>query len=97
MPVLTLCMGALVLAWSVSGGCGPSKTRPKEADVSGIPPVVLEQFRRDFPNDIILWSKSEKADSNGNTGEEWEIYHYTPLAKKKSTWYSADGVKLRGW
>lgn len=76
------------------GGCGPSKTRPKEADLSGVPGPVVEQFRRDFPNDIVLSTREEKGEEGAT---EWEIYHYTPLAKEKSTWYSVEGVKLRGW
>lgn len=75
------------------GGCGPSKHRPAEMDVSVIPGPVLEQFRRDRPNSIILDASKE----DGEGGEEWRIVQYTPRADKKVTVYSADGVKLRGW
>lgn len=87
--ILALMFGAM----STAGGCGPSKRRPAEADVSGVPAAVIEQFRRDFPNGIILGAREVRGDS----GPEWRIEQYTPIAARKTTWYSAEGVKVRGW
>lgn len=75
------------------GGCGPSKKRPKEADVSVVPAAVLESFRRERPNSIIL----EAREVRGKDGAEWRIKQYTPRAEKKVTYYTVDGDKLRGW
>lgn len=85
----------ICLAWwaGLGSGCGPSRTRPTEVDVSGVPAPVIEQFRRDRPNSIIL----DASKRQGDGGEEWRIVQYTPRADKKVTVYSAEGVKLRGW
>lgn len=78
---------ALSLAAAAGGGCGPSKKRPVEADVSGIPAPVLASFRRDQPNSIIRGGRA--------TDDGFRIDYWTPLRKKHWVLYNLDGDKLK--
>lgn len=90
-------------------GCLKSRNRPAEIDTSGIPAPVLEQFRRDFPNGIILgaaevpegegsWPAGSSADgAPGAKGPRWRITQFTPLADEKDSYYSREGVRVGGW
>ncbi len=84
----SLLAATLALAGTSLPGCGPD-ARPKEIDVSPIPTPVLDAFRRDQPNSVILAAGLDDGD--------WRIDMWTPLGQHKSTWYSKDGDKLRGW
>lgn len=74
-------------------GCARKVKLPKEADVSGVPTPVIESFRREKPNSIILSAESV----SGKEGPEWRILEFTPRYAKKTSFYNADGDKLRGW
>lgn len=83
-------LGLLATAALAAGdGCGPER-KPPEADVSAVPAPILEAFRRDQPNSVVLRARP---DDDG----EWRIDMWTPRGEHKSAWYSRDGDKVRGW
>jgi hypothetical protein len=92
-PARSVCAVLIVAALVLVGGCGPTRKRPAEADVSGIPAPVLGSFRRERPNNIIL----DAREVNVGKDARWRITHFTPRAATKVTLYSPDGDKIDGW
>jgi hypothetical protein len=76
-------LAAVLTAWS----CGPSKVRPKEAELSGLPEPVVAAFRRGQPNSIITGFRE--------VSEGYRVDYLTPLRKKEWAVYNASGDRLR--
>lgn len=76
---LGLCLGVV--------GCGPSKKRPVEVDVSAVPESVLAAFRRDQPNSVIR--------GGGAVRDGYRIDYWSPLRKREWVVYNLEGDKLR--
>ena len=87
-------VGLLVAAVCILGGCGTPKVLPKETDTSGVPPLVLEAFRRDQPNSILLSAREVRGEQDK---AEWKLVQFTPRHENKTTYYTPEGDKLRGW
>jgi len=67
--------------------CGPSKKRPTEIDVSGVPQPILESFRRDQPNSIVR--------GVGQRDDGYRIDYFSPLRDKEWSLYNAAGDKIK--
>ncbi|MFN4244420.1 MAG: hypothetical protein ACK4PI_14425 [Tepidisphaerales bacterium] len=88
MAGLSAVLAAAVLGGVLAaGGCGPSKRRPVEVDVSGVPAEVLASFRRDQPNSIIRGGRA--------VPEGYRIDYWSPLRKREWVVYNLEGDKLK--
>lgn len=91
--VKSLVVLAVAVGMLSAEGCARKKTLPKEVDVSGVPAPIIESFRREKPNSIILAAEPV----TGKDGPEWRITEFTPRYAKKTSYYNPEGDKLRGW
>lgn len=76
-------LAALLLAHL---SCGPSKKRPVEVDVTGIPQVILDSFRRHQPNSFIRGFRQ--------TDAGFRIDYITPLRRREWMLFNAEGDRI---